>query len=50
MDDVSRHPGDNGIVYTVESDLKNINTRFVKVLIISRKSRLMVYDVNLYIY
>jgi len=34
----------------LESDLKNINTRFVKVLIISRKSRLKVYDVNLYNY
>jgi len=50
IDDVSRHPEDNGIVYTVESDLKNINTRFVKVLIISRKSRLKVYDANLYTY
>lgn len=30
----------------LESDVENINTRFIRVLIISRKSWLKVYDVN----
>jgi hypothetical protein len=38
----------NGTVLYIllKSDLKNINARFIKVLIISRKSSLRVYDVN----
>jgi hypothetical protein len=49
MDDVSRHPEDNGIVYTVEKWFEEHKYPFRKG-IISRKSRLKVYDVNLYNY